>query len=106
MKTLTKTKFKQMHDSNELQLICGMVKKNKEDVVNRIKEIEDKIHEYVKPTTNYGNIESDKIGSQTCNIYITDDEQYILIEYKIDNSKNRNCSWNTKEVYTTAYLAC
>lgn len=106
MKTITKTKFKQMHESGELKLLVGGVKMNKDQVYNRIKEVEHEIEKYEKEVTNYGNIESDKNGIQTCNIYISDCENYIFVECVMDYSKDNNCSWNDVQTFTTAYKSC
>lgn len=106
MKKISKKQFKGLHGSGELQLIQGGIKLNKEAVYKKIKEEETKIYEYLKPVSNYGNIESDKIGYQKCNIYISECENYIFVEHIIDNSKCSSNSWNDKEIFTTAYLAC
>ena len=105
MKTITKKEFKVMHDAGELQLITS-INKDKEDVLSKIKEVEDKIHEYTKPISCYGDLSSSKDGYIKTDIYISDCKNYIFIESKIDNSKSNNCSWNTKEVNTIAYLNC
>lgn len=106
MKNISKTQFKALHGSGELQLIQGGIKLKKEDVYKKIKENETKIHEYLKPVSNYGNIESDKSGYQECKIYISECENYIFVEHIIDNSKCNTNSWNDREVFTTAYLTC
>ena len=106
MEKITKTMFKEMYNAGELKLICGGVKRTKEEILSKIKEIEHKIEEYCKEVSNYGNIESDKNGIQTCNIYISDCENYIFVEHVIDCSKERTYLGNDVVVYNTVYLTC
>ena len=106
MKKITKKSFYDRHAAGDLQLICGMAKKPMAEVMEAISQVRDKIEQYLTPTSNHGNLETSKDGYQTCNIYLSDCEDFIFIETVIDSSKCDTCSWDTIETYTTAYLAC
>lgn len=106
MKQITKKDFIKMHQSGELQLIVGGVFRTKEEVMAMIENVRLKIHEYTKPTSNYGNISDSKDEGFICKIWRSDCEDFIFVEDHIDYSKDRNTSDNSKKVFTTAYLAC
>lgn len=106
LNTISKKDFKAMHEAGELQLICGGVKKSLIDVVKAIESVKTNIQDYCKPTSRYGEISDTNDGYRKCNIYRSEDEQFIFIEEIIDNSKCRTCSWDTVETFVSAYLAC
>lgn len=106
MKKITKKQFRAMHESGELRLICGSVKKTKEDVLKKIMTVRNNIDEYTRPVSNYSNLESDKAGKTICNIFISDCEDFVFVEETHDYSKDKDCSWDYTETFTTAYLSC
>jgi hypothetical protein len=101
---ITKREFKLLHEAGMLELIvaCG-TKNGAAEVAEEVNKVKDNLKKYCRPVSRYGNISNTKDGYQKVNIYMSDDRDFIFLVRNIDNSKCKTCSWNTQEVYTSAY---
>jgi len=91
MKKITKKEFITLHNNNKLKVLCGVIFKSKEEVLEKIKGIKN-IEEYEKTLSDYSNI----YGEEKT---IYRDNNIILIE-----SITRLMSDKHKTTLTTAYI--
>jgi hypothetical protein len=107
-KKITKSDFMSLHKKGELGVVQGMVSLKADEVFKTInntnKDKIDFIHRNLKPTTR-ASIDNDGEITKTTvfheNIHGKD---FFVVETKVDNSKQKDVSWDTIEFFCTVYM--
>ena len=103
MEKITKKAFKDLHSSKKIELIQGGIKGAPEGIIDLIEQKHSKLKglKLSKYTLdNIGDYMQIEVFRQSiCGVL------YYFVVKTIDNSKNKDCSWDNMEVFTTVYRA-
>ena len=99
---ITKKEFKELHKTKQLSLINSCWGRSALSCINFIKSIN--THFTGTPVTrcsidNNGDYEVINVFKETIR-----EQDFYFVESTIDNSKNKNCSWDTIDINTVVYV--